>query len=202
MKFNLVNDNKLQIIISKEDMQQREISKWDLVPHNPEAQKLFQEILEEARDACGFDVGQNAQLMIEAYPMTGESMIVTVTKIHSGSDMPIDLGLEGIGQALMDELMQEDIPEIVSEEVVVRFAQMEDVIQVSALLRGNYDGASQLLRYEDNYFLALLEKEWLTDSGAAALLEFGDEVSVSMEFFQEHGQMIIAENALEILSEL
>lgn len=48
MKFNLVNDNKLQIIISKDDMDQRDIRKWDLVPHNPEAQKLFQEILEEA----------------------------------------------------------------------------------------------------------------------------------------------------------
>lgn len=201
MKFNLVNDNKLQIIISKEDMQQRDIRKWDLVPHNPEAQKLFQEILEEARDACGFDVGENAQLMIEAFPMTGESMLVTVTKLNGRSDLPFDL--EGIGQALMDELMQEeDIPELASEEIVVRFAQMEDVIQVSSLLRGHYDGVSQLLRYGENYYLALLEKEWLTDSGAAALLEFGDEVSVSMEFFLEHGQMIIAEDALEILSEL
>lgn len=202
MKFNLVNDNKLQIIISKDDMQQRDIRKWDLVPHNPEAQKLFQEILEEAREACGFDVGENAQLMIEAIPMTGESMLVTVTKIHS-DNMPFDLGLSGIGQALMDELLQEEsVPEIFSEEIVVRFAQMEDAIQASALLRGHYDGASQLLRYGENYYLALLEKEWLTDSGAAALLEFGDEVSVSMEFFQEHGQIIIAENALEILSEL
>ena len=50
MKFNLVNDDKLQIIISKEDMAKRDMRKWDLVPHNPEAQKLFQEILEEARE--------------------------------------------------------------------------------------------------------------------------------------------------------
>lgn len=201
MKFNLVNDNKLQVIISKEDLQQRDIRQRDLMPHNPEAQRLFHEILEEARVACGFDVGQNAQLMIEAYPMTGESLLVTVTKIHS-DNMPFDLGLEGIG-ALMDELMQEeDIPDIASDEVIFRFAQMEDVIQASALLRGQYDGTSQLLRYKDTYYLALLEKEWLTDSGAAVLAEFGDEVSVSMEFFHEHGQIIIAEDALEILSDL
>ena len=83
MKFNLVNDDKLQIIISKEDMAKRDMRKGDLVPHNPEAQKLFQEILEEAREACGFDVGQDTQLMIEALPMTGESMLITVTKITS-----------------------------------------------------------------------------------------------------------------------
>ena len=46
MKFNLVNDDKLQIIISKEDMAKHDMQKWDLAPHNPDAQKLFYEILE------------------------------------------------------------------------------------------------------------------------------------------------------------
>ena len=50
--------------------------------------------------------------------------------------------------------------------------------------------------------MCIRDREWLTDGGAAALLEFGDEVSVSLEFFREHGQVIIAEDALEILSEL
>ena len=65
MKFNMVNDDKLQIIISKEDMEKHDMQKWDLTPHNPDAQKLFYEIMEQAREACGFDVGNNAQLMIE-----------------------------------------------------------------------------------------------------------------------------------------
>ena len=43
MKFNLVNDDKLQIIISKEDLERREMRKWDLMPNNPEAQRMFQE---------------------------------------------------------------------------------------------------------------------------------------------------------------
>ena len=44
MKFNLVNDDKLQIIISKDDMIKRDMLKSDLTPHNPEAQKMFFEI--------------------------------------------------------------------------------------------------------------------------------------------------------------
>ncbi len=214
MKFNLVNDDKLQIIISKEDMAKRNLQKIDLSPHSPEAQKLFYEILEEAREACGFDVGQNAQLMIEAYPMTGESMLLTVTKLNNKlkelkSRLPMDLDLGGIGQALMEELglqpedlENEDLPEIDAEEVVYRFDTLEDVIQAAYLLKPSYDGASQLLRYKDAYYLVLQEEEWLTDSGLAVLAEFGSAVRTVSEFFKEHGQMVMAEHAVEILAAL
>lgn len=204
MKFNLVNDDKLQIIISKEDMAKHDMQKWDLAPHNPDAQKLFYEILEEAREACGFDVGNNAQLMIEAYPMTGESLLLTVTKLKGGqSRLPFDLDIEGLGQALMDELgIEDELPEIQAEEAVYRFETLEDVIQAAHLLKPSYDGASQLLRYESFYYLVLQEKEWLTDSGAAVLMEFGDEIRTVSEFFVEHGQMVMAERALEILAAL
>ena len=204
MKFNLVNDDKLQIIISKEDMAKHDMQKWDLAPHNPDAQKLFYEILEEAREACGFDVGNNAQLMIEAYPMTGESLLLTVTKLKGGqSRLPFDLDIEGLGQALMDELgIEDELPEIQAEEAVYRFETLEDVIQAAHLLKPSYDGASQLLRYESFYYLVLQEKEWLTDSGTAVLMEFGDEIRTVSEFFVEHGQMVMAERALEILAAL
>ena len=204
MKFNLVNDDKLQIIISKEDMAKHDMQKWDLTPHNPDAQKLFYEILEEAREACGFDVGNNAQLMIEAYPMTGESLLLTVTKLKGGQPrLPFDLDIEGLGQALMDELgIEDELPEIQAEEAVYRFETLEDVIQAAHLLKPSYDGASQLLRYESFYYLVLQEKEWLTDSGTAVLMEFGDEIRTVSEFFVEHGQMVMAERALEILAAL
>lgn len=204
MKFNLVNDDKLQIIISKEDMAKHDMQKWDLAPHTPDAQKLFYEILEEAREACGFDVGNNAQLMIEAYPMTGESLLLTVTKLKGGQPrLPFDLDIEGLGQALMDELgIEDELPEIQAEEAVYRFETLEDVIQAAHLLKPSYDGASQLLRYESFYYLVLQEKEWLTDSGAAVLMEFGDEIRTVSEFFVEHGQMVMAERALEILAAL
>ena len=204
MKFNLVNDDKLQIIISKEDMAKHDMQKWDLAPHNPDAQKLFYEILEEAREACGFDVGNNAQLMIEAYPMTGESLLLTVTKLKGGQPrLPFDLDIEGLGQALLDELgIEDELPEIQAEEAVYRFETLEDVIQAAHLRKPSYDGASQLLRYESFYYLVLQEKEWLTDSGAAVLMEFGDEIRTVSEFFVEHGQMVMAERALEILAAL
>lgn len=205
MKFNMVNDDKLQIIISKEDMEKHDMQKWDLTPHNPDAQKLFYEIMEQARESCGFDVGNNAQLMIEAYPMTGESLLLTVTKLKGGQPrLPFDLDIDEFGQALLEELgrIDEELPVVADEEAVYRFETLEDVIQAAHLLKLSYDGDSQLLRYKTAYYLVLREKEWLTDSGIAVLTEFGDEIHTVSAFFAEHGQTVMAERALEILAAL
>ena len=206
MKFNRVNDNKLQIIISEEDLKDRKLGRMDFMPHHPEAQQLLHDILEEAREACGFDVGNNAQLMIEAFPMTGKSILITVTKLGEGAPFPIP-GMEHIqemGQAIMQELMQEEeLPELDAAEAVFCFETLEDVIQAAHLMFDvHYDGDSQLLRYKGKYYLAIMEYEWLTDYGAGLLGEYSTPVTTSIAFFQEHGEMVMEHKALEILSRL
>ena len=206
MKFNLINKDKLQIIISEEDLKDRQLGRMDFLPHQPEAQQLLHDILEEAREACGFDVGNNAQLMIEAFPMTGKSILITVTKLGEGAPFPIP-GMEHIqemGQALMQELMQEEeLPTLDQAEAVYCFETLEDVIQLAHLMFDiHYDGDSQLLRYKDKYYLAIMEFEWLTEYGAGLLGEYSTPVTTSIAFFQEHGQMVMEHKALEILSKL
>ena len=207
MKFNMINKNKLQIIISEEDLKDRKIEKMDFTPYHPNAQQMLHDILEEAREACGFDVGNNAQLMIEAFPMTGKSMLITVTKLGEGAPFPSP-GMEHIqemGQALMQELMQEEeeLPELDAAEGIFCFETLEDVIQAAHLLFDvHYDGDSQLLRYKNKYYLAIMEYEWLTDYGAGLLEEYSTPVVTSIAFFREHGEMVMEHNALEILSRL
>ena len=206
MKFNMINKDKLQIIISEEDLKDRKLGRMDFMPHHPEAQQLLHDILEEAREACGFDVGNNAQLMIEAFPMTGKSILITVTKLGEGAPFPIS-GMEHIqemGQAIMQELMQEEeLPELDAAEAVFCFETLEDVIQAAHLMFDvHYDGDSQLLRYKGKYYLAIMEYEWLTDYGAGLLGEYSTPVTTSIAFFQEHGEMVMENKALEILSRL
>lgn len=207
MKFNLVNDDKLQIIISKEDMAQRDMKKWDLVPHNPEAQKLFQEILEEAKEDCGFEVGTDAQLMIEAFPMTGESMLITVTKMN-GKKNPngkpgINLDLEGLGQSLLEDIMEEEmLPDVQTEDIIYRMEELEDAISASHMIAEQYTGASQLYRYKEKYYLAFLEKDLLNQSGMDHVSEYGDEIHTVIDFFREHSQLVIKEHAVETLSKI
>ena len=198
MKFNLINKDKLQIIISEEDLKDRKIEKWDFMPYHPEAQQMLHDILDEAKEACGFDVGNNAQLMIEAFPMTGKSMLITVTKLGEG----LPSGLADL--ELLREMEQEEaLPELDIKEVIYRFEQLEDVIQAANAVYGqHYDGDSQLFRYKDHYYLAIVEFEWLTDYGTGLLSEYGTMISTSIAFFREHGEMIMKQDALKILSNL
>ena len=71
MKLNLINDNQLEIIVTKKDMFGRDM------------RALFKDIIEQARVQFGFEVMHNTSLMVEAYPLSEESMILTITKINS-----------------------------------------------------------------------------------------------------------------------
>ncbi len=204
MKFNLVNDNKLQVIISKEDMRQRNLHKWDMVPYNPVAQKMFQEMLEEAQRVCGFDVGQDTQLMIEAYPMTGDSLLVTVTKVSSTKrKLPFDLDLEEIGHAFLEDLLQEDedFPEKLTEDVVYQFAQLEDAIRLAKAIQPRFSGESSLYRYRECYYL-LFPDEAAVEELHGILEEYGTWVDTVVDFFAEHGQVAIPAQAVEVLASL
>lgn len=106
MKFNRLDDNKLQIIMNKDDLRKRNIAKWDLLPYNPQAQKVFQDILDEAYEECGFEVDNNAQLMIEALPLTAESILITVTKVESGFREDLERELSHLSSKLLADLRQ------------------------------------------------------------------------------------------------
>ncbi len=206
MKFNMINKNKLQIIISEEDLKNRNMTKWDTMPNQQEIHHILHDLLEEAREACGFDVGDNAQLMIEAFPMTGKSMLITVTKVGEGLPFgfPSPEQFREMTQDLLDAVMQiDDLPELDLAEGMFRFEQLESIIQVGQLLSDvHYSGDSQLFRYNDQYYLAIMEYEWLTDYGIGLLEEYSVPVNTSIAFFQEHGECIMEHKALDILSKL
>ena len=104
----------------------------------------------------------------------------------------------------MQELAEEEeLPELDAAEGVFCFETLEDVILAAHLLFGvHYDGDSQLLRYKEKYYLAIMEYEWLTEYGLGLLGEYGTPVVTSIAFFQEHGELVMEHKALEILSKL
>lgn len=202
MKFNRLNDDKLQIIVSRDDLLERNMKKWDLVPYNPTAQKLFQDILEEAYDECGFEVAQDTQLMIEAYPMTGESMIITITKVSSLGKGLFDFDLEGLEDIFVDEFSDDEGPIIENDEMVYLFHELEDAIQLSKLISDHYNDKSGLYKCGRIYYLMLENITALGEKYVGFLSEYGELTGTSSAYIQEHGTQVIKEDALSILASL
>lgn len=202
MKFNRLNDDKLQILISKDDLQERDLKKWDIVPYNPVAQKMFQDILEEAYQECGFEVEQDTQLMIEAYPMTGESMLLTVTKVGSMGKGLFDLDfLEHQDDNTIDDFLSDDGVKLEMDEIVYRFDDLEDVIAVAKRVASQYDAFSSLYKCGRRYYL-IADSAAVLGADMAILSEYGEIEDISACYLLEHGQMMIDNEALKRLASL
>ena len=79
MKIEKVNENQIRCILSKEDLADREIKLSELAYGSEKAKSLFRDMIEQANNQFGFEV-DDIPLMIEAIPLSGENIILHLTK--------------------------------------------------------------------------------------------------------------------------
>ena len=81
MKIEKVNENQIRCILSKEDLADREIKLSELAYGSEKAKSLFRDMIEQANNQFGFEV-DDIPLMIEAIPLSGENIILQITKVE------------------------------------------------------------------------------------------------------------------------
>lgn len=175
MKINLINDDQLQIIVTKKDMFGRDM------------RALFKDIIEQARLQFGFEVVHNTSLMVEAYPLSEESMILTITKINS-EDIDFELIASG---ALQEEPW-----------AVFEFNELDDVIELAQLVASDADCESDLYKYNERYGLYVQDVNSISESSRGHFVEYGEMSQMTKEFLDEHGQLLLRKNALAVLGNL
>lgn len=70
----------MRITLSMHDLEEKDINFHDFMSNSLETQDLFLDMLEEAEEKIGFKT-RNCQVKIEAFAMTEENFILTVTKV-------------------------------------------------------------------------------------------------------------------------
>ena len=176
MKLNLINDDQLQIIVTKNDMFGRDM------------RALFRDIIDQARVQFGFEVVHNTSLMVEAYPLSEESMILTITKINA-EDIDLDLFMTNGGSV--------DEPWAVFE-----FGELDDVIELAKLVKDGADSDSALYKYNERYELYVHDVNGIAEEVRGHFVEYGELTQMSRAFLDEHGQELISEKALMVLGNL
>ena len=84
MKFEKLNENKIKITLSIQDLEEKDINFHDFMSNSLESQDLFLILLEEAEEKVGFKT-QNCRVKIEALAMTENNFVLTITKMSSDS---------------------------------------------------------------------------------------------------------------------
>ena len=215
MKIEKINDNQIKFLLTNEDLREREIKLSVLAQGSEKAQAFFRDIMTEAMLDCGFDAS-NTPLMIEAMPVTMDTVMIIVSKVNKDVeiDKVISLSPRSLderkykqsGVKKIDDFKEHNENIDDEQEIYIySFKNLDDIISLSSRLYEIYNGKNILYKYQDRYFLSLQKNTLLISDIESILSEYGKKhISniISKYYLAEHGEIIIKDNALSILANM
>lgn len=244
MKIEKVNENQIRCTLTKEDLADRQIKLSELAYGSEKARQLFKDMIAQANYEFGFEAN-DIPLMVEAIPLSGESIILVITKVEypdeldtrfskftepdsemvDNEDYEMEFSKQGANDILdlfekvrkQKEQLNESEPEktIIDDEIkdVVRmfeFRNLDDVCSAAKVLQGYYEGPNDL--YKDDkksrYYLTLHKGEHTPiefNKVCNMIAEYGIQKKYTNSicaYFIEHDQVLVSQNAMQMLSEL
>ena len=206
MKIEKINDNQVKFILSKHDLSDRDIKFKELEYGSEKTQELFHEMMEQASIEYDFRT-ENTPLMIEAIPITMDSIMIIVTKISNLKDLDAKLGLfsdeeyQPRSVAKSKPVIDNYASKISSSRnnvAIYYFNSLDDVISVSKKIVGIFNGLSSVYKYNRLYFLVLESRQ--TQKAGYILSEYGQKYISNIKskyHLIEHGETITKEFAVE-----
>ena len=115
MKIEKVNDHQIRCTLTREDLASRRLKMSELSYGSDKARDLFKDMMEKANIEYGFEAG-NIPLMIEAIPVSGECIVLVITKVEDPEEL--DTRFSKFAPGIDDDDDSEDDTESVEEEAV------------------------------------------------------------------------------------
>ncbi len=86
MKLERISENQIRCTLSKNDLVSRELKLSELAYGTEKAKELFNDMMTQAADELGFEA-DNTPLIIEAIPISGDCVILIVTKVEDPEEL-------------------------------------------------------------------------------------------------------------------
>lgn len=182
MLIKLIQQNKLQIILSSEDLLRLDISYDSLDYINPKTKEAVAILLETAKEETGFEADAG-KLLIEVYPMEDEGCLLYFTL-----------------------LVKKGIESGYSSPLIFEFSDVDLLLNGCCKLKSQLDLQKKRVRLKSSayslsgrYYLLL----YPPDSQKEAAINFWQEFSIKVaqgelaaSFLEEHGNCLIQGNAI------
>lgn len=184
MKIEKINDNQIRCTLSKEDLETRNIKISELAYGTGKTRELFQDMMQQANDDFGFEVN-DIPLMVEAIPVSPESIILVITKVEDPEETENHLSkffskskemhdellshMEEAGLSLSDfeEIdADDDITDNENSEgeannsllyAIYQFETLNEIINIAQLIAPFYEGDSSVYKspFNNKFYLSL-----------------------------------------------
>lgn len=219
MKIEKVNENQIRCTLSKKDLADRQIKLSELAYGSEKAKGLFRDMIEQANYEFGFEA-DDIPLMIEAIPLSGENIILQITKVEYPEELDTrfskfsevdDEEAEAISEgSILPEFQTEKADEITNLTKMFEFKNLEQLERLSHVLAGFYEGENDLYKDEiKNKMYLLVQKSNHTPEEFNKVCNVISEYAVHKKhtsakeaFLKEHGKLLVKGNALQVLESI
>ena len=219
MKIEKVNENQIRCTLSKKDLADRQIKLSELAYGSEKAKGLFRDMIEQANYEFGFEA-DDIPLMIEAIPLSGENIILQITKVEYPEELDTRFSKFSEMEEEEEEVTGESsiLPELQGEKLDVlsnltklfEFKNLEQVERLAQVLGGFYEGENDLYKDElKNRLYLLVQKSSHTPEEFNKVCNVISEYAVHRKyvpakeaFLKEHGKILVKGNALQILENI
>lgn len=208
MKVEKINENKIKITLSIDELNQRNITLKDIEKDSIKAKKLFLELIEESNLESTF-IFEHAQLFVEASTDNNDFFTVTITKIEDFPDLSkynlIDENLEKSKKSKKNNLNSDFIL-----FNIFSFNSIDTLLEMCDILNSNkyFLGKNTLMKYKDEYFLIFSKysvKNIKFTSTYSILNEFcanSYEGAIYETSLKEKSKLIVKDRALQTLKKI
>lgn len=246
MKLERVNDHQIKCTLTKSDLAARQLKLSELAYGSDKAKLLFKDMMQKASYELGFDA-ENIPLMIEAVPVSSESIILIITKVDDPEELDTrfanfapSVHENDISSGNLDELIdsitneadnvldlfkkfrenlasdQTNPEELVEASGTIEltkaysFAQIDEVTKVAKLIKKFYFGKSSLYKNpKTGKLLLIIHKSNHTPEDFNRVCNIISEYAkgekytdATAAYLEEHGDLIIKDNALQTLASI
>ncbi len=200
MKIEKLNENKIRIILKREDFKDKKINMAQILLTEPESQKLFLEILDKAEKEINFDTTGH-KLLIEATIQDEDIFVFTITKY-----------LEKINHKSHHKkvlTLKRNAKTLNASTLIYSFNEFEDFCKFCDFIHNTHNiiakklYKSAILYLFNNTYYLVIDGINLSNNSIislhSTLLEFAQLKNFNKNFkfkLKEHGKVIIKHNAI------
>lgn len=215
MKIEKISNTQVKFLLTGKDLLERGINKNDFHLGSDKIKNLIKEITEQAAMTCGFEPDEHGAtpIMIEAAPFENDGILIIVSKVND--DFNIKEKFNGIPETIGERhYIQSDISEAPYTSMdsgniaVYSFDNLDRVERACKSAIQYYSGNSSLYKLNNRFYLLLLNDSInITSYESFDILmnEFGQKhISnlITKGYLSEYGEIIIENNAFNIMAEL
>jgi len=207
MKIEKISNTQMKFVLRHDELEERDIDISEMSHTSDKTQQLFKEIVKIAQEEGSF-LSESTPYLIEAMRVGVDSLAIMVTQLGE-EELAKQFSLVPAAKEHCKFKRSGFIsqPAYANEDShsVFSFKDIDTAALACQAIAPIFYGQSRLYKLEGRFFLWLAnetEDDRPTADIEAVLREFGDKhvsSTLSLQYLQEHGEEIIADDAIDKL---